>query len=508
MITASDNDDNVPMNVDDGDLNTRWSANGNGQWIQYDLGTTASFSGLGISWYKGDSRISTFDIQVSKDGVNWITALYQQTSSGSTTEIEDYTFPSGSVSMRYVRVVGYGNSYNSWNSISEIQVLYCNEFGCEPQCTDDYPRCVNLVPCNLDPNCSACDIDPSSPECLCQLDPTKCGACDLHPTGRECFCKNNPDHSDCTCDRNDPLCVWWPIPIPVPDMPDQPTPDLPPYGNFDLGDWYVSVPSDIDGNGKPDDIKEEFLWDGYEDPEFFYIAPDGGLVMTCPITGQQTPNTKYTRVELREMLRRGQKGNVPEPIGTSGVNKNNWVLSTASAANQAEAGGVDGSLRATLKVDHVTTTGDSSQVGRVIVGQIHSTNDEPARLYYRKLPGNSKGSIYLAHEPLSGSEQWYDIIGSGSSTASDPADGIALGEVFSYEILASGYDLLVTISREGKPDVVQYVDMSNSGFDGDDEYLYFKAGVYNQNNSGDDNDYVQATFYSIKNSHGNYAFSE
>ena len=116
--------------------------------------------------------------------------------------------------------------------------------------------------------------------------------------------------------------------------------------------------------------------------------------------------------------------------------------------------------------------------------------------------------LQAAHEPTSGSEQWYDMIGSRSSSASDPADGIALGEIFSYEINAAGDDLTVTISREGKPDVVQHVDMSNSGFDADDQYLYFKAGVYNQNDSGDGDDYVQATFYSIKNAHENYEFSE
>ena len=37
---------------------------------------------------------------------------------------------------------------------------------------------------------------------------------------------------------------------------------------------------------------------------------------------------------------------------------------------------------ATLAVNHVTTTGEKYQIGRVIIGQIHAKDDEPVRLYY------------------------------------------------------------------------------------------------------------------------------
>lgn len=278
-----------------------------------------------------------------------------------------------------------------------------------------------------------------------------------------------------------------------------------PSDNFELVDWYLSIPTDDNDDGKADSIKEEKLSSGYEHEDYFYTAADGGMVFKDPIDGYKTSsNTDYTRVELREMLRRGDTS-----VETSGVNKNNWVFSSTTEDAQEAAGGVDGILSATLAVNHVTTTGDDDQVGRVVVGQIHANSDEPARLYYRKLPGNTNGSIYLAHEPTSASgedEQWYDLIGSRDDDASDPIDGIALDEVFSYEIKVDGDDLWVTISREGESDVVQYVDMSDSGYDADDRYQYFKAGVYNQNKSGDDDDYVQATFYKLENSHDGYDY--
>ena len=190
-------------------------------------------------------------------------------------------------------------------------------------------------------------------------------------------------------------------------------------------------------------------------------------------------------------------------IDTKGVNKNNWVFGTAPQADITAAASYDGEMSATLAVNHVTTTGNSDQQGRVIVGQIHANDDEPIRLYYRKLEGNTFGSIYFAHEPAEGSgvEQWHEMIGSRSDSASNPSDGIALDEKFSYNIKVVGDDLTVTIIREGKADVVKTVVMANSGYNTGGQYMYFKAGVYNQNNTGDADDYVQATFYALEKSH-------
>src|SRR5262249_51963153 len=41
-VTASANDGNVPSNAVDNNLDTRWSANGDGQWLQLDLGSVKS----------------------------------------------------------------------------------------------------------------------------------------------------------------------------------------------------------------------------------------------------------------------------------------------------------------------------------------------------------------------------------------------------------------------------------------------------------------------------------
>ena len=275
-------------------------------------------------------------------------------------------------------------------------------------------------------------------------------------------------------------------------------PNLTPSENFDLSTWKLSIPLD-EGDGTATDISVSELNSGYENSSFFYTASDGGMVFKCPVAGYKTStNTSYTRVELREMLR-----GTDTSISTQGVNQNNWVFGTAPQEDKDAAAAYDGEMNATLAVNHVTTTGNSSHIGRVIIGQIHANSDEPIRIYFRKLRDNNLGSIYFAHEPTdgNGSEQWHEMIGSRSNSADNPTDGIALDEIFSYRIKVVGDSLTVTIIREGKPDVVNTINMVNSGFNVGGQYMYFKAGVYHVNNSGNDDDYAQATFYALEKSH-------
>ncbi|PPB80813.1 poly(beta-D-mannuronate) lyase [Albidovulum inexpectatum] len=287
--------------------------------------------------------------------------------------------------------------------------------------------------------------------------------------------------------------------------------DVPPAKNFDLTHWKLTLPVDRDGNGKVDEIEENELQD-FSDTEFFYTDPaTGGMVFrVSTANGKTTPNSSYFRTELREMLRGGD-----ETIATRNddgtPNKNNWVLSTAPEEAKQLAGGVDGVMRARLAVNQVTRLGDSSKVGRVIIGQIHAKDDEPVRLYYRKLPQNSRGSIYFAHEPVGKDDVWVEMIGSRSDHAENPADGIALDEIFEYEIRTFSEQvdgtahpiLQVTITREDGSEVTAKYDMVDSGYSTMNDFMYFKAGAYSQNNSSPwpERDFDQVTFYELEVEH-------
>jgi hypothetical protein len=286
-----------------------------------------------------------------------------------------------------------------------------------------------------------------------------------------------------------------------------------PGENFDLTGWYVTTPADDDGNGKSDSVYENELAAGWTDPRFFYTDPaTGGMVFRVTPAGAKTSkNTSYTRTELRGMLRKGDY-TIQTRADGGYPNKNNWVFSSAPAQAQVDAAGVDGKLSATLAVGQVTRLGKAYQIGRVVIGQIHAKNDEPIRLYYRKLPQNKYGSIYFAHDPEVGKETWVEVIGSRANKAQNPDDGIALDEVFSYEIAVKGKpegDKIIPmlhlkiIRDDGSEVVADPFDMRDSGFSVEDEFMFFKAGAYTGNNTSPlpETDFDKVIFYKLDYSH-------
>ena len=86
----------------------------------------------------------------------------------------------------------------------------------------------------------------------------------------------------------------------------------------------------------------------------------------------------------------------------------------------------------------------------------------------------------------------------------NPVDSIELDEKFTYEVRAVGHKLFVTIIRDGRKKITKTVDMSNSGYDKVGQFMYFKAGLYNQNSTGEPDDYAQVTFYELINRHKKY----
>jgi Alginate lyase/F5/8 type C domain len=119
-VTASGDDGNVPGNTLDGNLSTRWSDEGDGVWIRYDLGSARTVGSVAIAWHQGDIRRFTFDVQLSTDASTWTTVVSRRATSGTTLQPEPYDFTDRSA--RYVRVVGHGNTTNEWTSITETAV--------------------------------------------------------------------------------------------------------------------------------------------------------------------------------------------------------------------------------------------------------------------------------------------------------------------------------------------------------------------------------------------------
>jgi chitodextrinase len=119
-VVASADDGHVPGNTLDNNLDTRWSAFGEGQWIRYDLGSPKTIEALSIAFYRGTERQAHFDLQVSNDRAAW-TPVLSGASSGTTLAPQRFDFTP--VQARYVRYLGHGNTSNMWNSLTEVDVL-------------------------------------------------------------------------------------------------------------------------------------------------------------------------------------------------------------------------------------------------------------------------------------------------------------------------------------------------------------------------------------------------
>ncbi|WP_435415064.1 polysaccharide lyase family 7 protein [Polaribacter aestuariivivens] len=176
----------------------------------------------------------------------------------------------------------------------------------------------------------------------------------------------------------------------------------------------------------------------YKKEDFFYVENDGvddWVVYKTPNSGITSKNSSNTRTELHQ--------------------KQYWIPE------------VGGKLTGTLKVQHVSTTGDATKASSysVVIGQIHSDEgheNEPLKIYYKKFPGHTKGSVFWNYEINTKGNNigrfdystavWghnFSVVGdSANSYPKEPENGIALGEEFSYEVNVENGIMYLTFTSE------------------------------------------------------------
>jgi poly(beta-D-mannuronate) lyase len=119
-VAASSNDGNLPANVVDGSLATRWSASGDGQWLRFDLGANRHVSFIKVAPYNGTARVFTFDVQTSLDGAAWTTRA-AAVKTALDNQLQTFDFPDVDPA-RFVRLVGHGCSTSAWNTYTEVEI--------------------------------------------------------------------------------------------------------------------------------------------------------------------------------------------------------------------------------------------------------------------------------------------------------------------------------------------------------------------------------------------------
>src|SRR5690606_31079286 len=84
-----------------------------------DLGEVHNIAAVSIDFHNGDKRSTIFNLEVSDNGDDW-SNIYDGQSSGETLGFERFEFDP--VDARYVRFVGFGNTINAWNSLTEFRI--------------------------------------------------------------------------------------------------------------------------------------------------------------------------------------------------------------------------------------------------------------------------------------------------------------------------------------------------------------------------------------------------
>ncbi len=105
--------ENPPVNAFDGKMATRYASTDFD--AVFDLGEVRHISNVALSFWQYDVRATKYELAVSADGVGYRTVF-----SGSSTQGQPFDIRAVDADIRYIRVVGHGNTANNWTSLLEI----------------------------------------------------------------------------------------------------------------------------------------------------------------------------------------------------------------------------------------------------------------------------------------------------------------------------------------------------------------------------------------------------
>lgn len=120
LLSSSRGGNSAELLMDD-DFSTAWSSYGDGHWVRVGLSGRHTLDSLDIAFPRGDQRDAYFNIESSIDGQNW-QLIWAGIQPIRTLSLQTIDFPA--VVARYVRVVGFGNSHDEENSISELRLNF------------------------------------------------------------------------------------------------------------------------------------------------------------------------------------------------------------------------------------------------------------------------------------------------------------------------------------------------------------------------------------------------
>jgi uncharacterized repeat protein (TIGR02059 family) len=115
---------NYPHNIIDGNIGTMWSASGVDQWLIIEMKESFNVQHVKLAFQPGQKNESYFDILGSTDKVMWEPILIKSASCGFSGDLQVFDFPPAKAEkeFKYVKMIGLGNSADTWNYISELKI--------------------------------------------------------------------------------------------------------------------------------------------------------------------------------------------------------------------------------------------------------------------------------------------------------------------------------------------------------------------------------------------------
>ncbi len=114
-----------PDKAIDGDPFTKWSMEGDNHWLRFDMPGPFKISHLLLSFLPDQNYESYFDIYASGDRKSWDPVFLNAKSCDFSGGPQVFDFPLNKTSTDYtsIKLVGHGNSLNSWNYFSEFKLF-------------------------------------------------------------------------------------------------------------------------------------------------------------------------------------------------------------------------------------------------------------------------------------------------------------------------------------------------------------------------------------------------
>lgn len=219
---------------------------------------------------------------------------------------------------------------------------------------------------------------------------------------------------------------------------------------IDLGSWNLSIPV----GSPPATIETRQLLQGYDGK--YFTSSASNVTFWAPVTGSKTANAIYPRCELRETWSDGTL--------------HNWSYPDA-----------DNFLTARLKVLQVPSS------GRVVIGQIHvyESTQPLLKVEYQYKEATQDGSIVakVRFHPDDKKARIFTV-----------AEGIPLNQTFKYVIHLNKAGLLSVEVQD-----MFWNDRISATWS--KQQLYFKAGVYTQDNTGYTSEGGRVMFFNLDTDH-------